>query len=148
MFAHRTGRRAEDAIADLLKRHDCEFRRQAKIGLSIYHPHVLHADFLVDNILEFPDGLAIESKWQDIGGTADEKFPYLVANIMGDRYPCPVVVVVNGGGVRSGALQWLKAQVDGRRLVGVFSFEELLSWLQRRIHVRVTCPRFDWTRRL
>jgi PD-(D/E)XK nuclease superfamily domain len=144
MFAHQTGRTAEDAIADLLRRHNCEFRRQAKIGRSIYRPHVLHADFLVDNILEFPDGLAIESKWQDIAGTADEKFPYLVANVMAGSYRCPVLVVVHGGGVRPGALQWLKAQVDGKRLVAVFSFEELLSWVQRRIHVQVTRPKFNW----
>src|SRR5580765_2590146 len=145
MFAHQTGRTAENAIADVLQRHQCEFRRQAKVGLSIYR-HALHADFLVENICEFPEGLVIESKWQDIAGTADEKFPYVVANIIAHSYPCPVVIVVYGGGVRAGALRWLKDQVDGRRLVAVFSFEELLSWLQRNIHVHVRSPTFDWTK--
>jgi hypothetical protein len=142
---NRSGRTAEDAIADLLSRQGCEFTRQALVGTSIYG-YSLRADFVVHNLTEYPSGLVIESKWQDTAGTADEKFPYLVANIMGGNYGRPVIVVVSGGGCRPGALNWLQEQVSAHPFVAVFSLEELMSWLQRDAHVRVTSPRFDWTR--
>lgn len=145
MNGNQSGRTAENTIADVLTRRGCEFTRQAAIGTSIYE-YGLQADFLVHNIDEFADGLVIESKWQDTAGTADEKFPYLVANIRAGRYGRPVIVVISGGGCRPGAERWLREQVDGRSLVAVFSIEELMSWLQRHAHVRVTSPRFDWTR--
>jgi hypothetical protein len=37
--------------------------------------------------------------------------------------------MADGGGMRPGALEWLKAQVDGTKLIGVFSFTELLQWI-------------------
>jgi hypothetical protein len=144
--ANRSGRTAEDAIADLLSRHHCEFSRQVEVGTSIYGT-TMRADFLAHNLVDFPKGLVIESKWQDTAGTADEKFPYLAANVRGNNYRHPVVVVVYGGGFRPGAVRWLQEQVDGEHLIAVFSFEGLLSWLQRHVRVHVTSPKLPWTTR-
>ncbi len=138
-FANRTGRSAEDAIADALTRHRCDFSRQVDVGVSIYGT-TLRADFLLHNITTYPQGLVIECKWQDIPGSADEKFPYLVANVFAGKYRHPVVAVVYGGGFRPGAVRWLHDQVDVQHLVAVFSFEGLLSWLHRDARVHVNSP--------
>src|SRR5262249_50315012 len=120
---------------------------QVRLGRNIYGERV-RADFVVHNLVEFPQGLVIESKRQDGSGTAYQKYPFVRDNIFkAQSYaPHPVVIVLFGGG-RPGAVRWLRACVDGECLRAVFSFEELMSWLQRDVHVRVNSPTFDWTRR-
>jgi hypothetical protein len=136
--ANRHGRSAEDSIADFLRRQGCEFLRQVDVGRSIFNKRI-RADFLVTNIEEFPTGLVVESKWQDTTGTADEKYAYLLENVrsmLGYRHP--VLVVLGGGGACPGATQYLEHAVDGQRLVGVFSFDRFMSWIQRDVHIRRT----------
>lgn len=133
--ANRSGRGAEDVIAGILRAARCRFDRQATIGHTIYG-HELRVDFLVTNIHGFPDGLVIESKWQDQSGTADEKFPYLVENIR--ALNIPAVVVLHGNGYRPGATRWLRLQVDGKHLIAVYSLEEFMSWMMRSVRVVVT----------
>jgi hypothetical protein len=106
------------------------FVAQFPIGHSIYDLPI-NADFWVRGADGFPDGLAIEVKWQQSTGSVDEKFPYLVLNIR-ERYPCPAIVIADGGGQRSGALQWLRSQVDGN-LIGVYSVTEFLVWANRHL---------------
>jgi hypothetical protein len=126
--AHRAGQVAEDVLAAFLTCIGVTFDRQAVIGLSIYGTR-LHADFVVRNLVAFPHGLVVESKWQDGDGTVDEKFPYLYENIRAGSLP--TVVIVQGGGCRPGALDWLRSRVDGERLVSVLRLEEFMSWAHR-----------------
>lgn len=128
--ANRSGKIAEDAIADALARQQYDFRRQVVDGVSIYGKKI-RADFLVRNVAAFPLGLIIEVKWQDRYGTADQKFPYLSLNIREGRYQHPVLAVIYGGGFHPGAVRWLQSQVDGTHLVAVVNFDGFLSWLQR-----------------
>jgi len=128
--ANKSGRVTENIVADILRGVDLRFDRQVPVGLSIYEPYMLHADFVVRNLAAFPQGLAIESKWQDKSGSVDEKFPYLVMNIQ-TRYTVPAIVIVAGGSCRLGALKWLGDQCDGERLVDVFRLEEFISWALR-----------------
>lgn len=129
--ANKTGQIAETIIAAILQQNQCEFSRQCPVGQSIYGT-TLRADFVVHNFDDYPNGLAIEAKWQNVGGSADEKFPYIVANARAGRYARPLMVVAFGPGLRSGALNWVRSQVDTVWLVGVFDLEGLMSWLQRR----------------
>ena len=135
MRANRSGRIAESIIAALLQQHQCEFSRQVAVGQSIYGT-TLRADFVVHNLVEYPRGLVIEAKWQDVGGSVDEKFPYVVANAKTGAYGRPVLLVAFGPGIRPGPIEWVRTQVD-ERFVGVSTFEELMSWLQRRVPVAV-----------
>jgi hypothetical protein len=135
-----TGRSAEHNVAALLDTARVVYQRQHRLCPSIYPGEVCVVDFLVRNAIDYPHGLAIEVKWQETNGSADEKFPYVVENIR-QRFPCPAVVIVcgrdtrgDGGGARQGAIDWLRRQVDGRTLVGVFSIEEFMRWLR---HLRV-----------
>ena len=106
------------------------FVAQFPIGYSIYGLPPL-TDFWVRGAPDYPQGLAIEVKWQQSTGSVDEKFPYLVLNIQ-QCYPCPALVVADGGGQRPGALQWLRGQVSGN-LLGVFSVSEFLAWANRNL---------------
>lgn len=106
------------------------FVAQFPIGPSIYGLPLL-TDFWVRGTPGFPDGLAIEVKWQQSTGSVDEKFPYLVLNIQ-QCYRCPALVVADGGGQRPGALQWLRGQVGGN-LLGVFTVSEFLAWANRNL---------------
>ena len=106
------------------------FVPQFPIGASIYGLPLL-TDFWVRGAPGFPDGLAIEVKWQQSTGSVDEKFPYLVLNIQ-QCYPCPAIVVADGGGQRPGALHWLRGQVSGN-LLGIFSLAEFLAWANRNL---------------
>ena len=64
-------------------------------------------------------GLIIECKWQESGGSVDEKFPYLNMNIQ-NSYPAPTIVVIGGEGMKEGAINWLKQQVnDNHNLLAV-----------------------------
>lgn len=144
MNGNRSGKLAEDVIADLLKRQGCTFIRQAVVGTSIF-TQALRADFLVRNLIEYPNGLVIESKWQDRDGSVDEKLPYVERNIRAGNYGCPVVVVIAGGSCRPGPFAWLRRQVDGVRFVAVFSsVDELMSWLQRTVHVAARSPKLSF----
>lgn len=122
------GKVAEDCLAAVLVSIGINFERQAVIGYTIYH-RKHHVDFFVRNLLEFPAGLVIESKWQASDGSIDEKFPYVFENIQHSRVP--TIVVVHGGGCHPGAMQWLRERIDGKLLVAVFGLEQFMSWIQR-----------------
>jgi hypothetical protein len=127
MRANKAGKIAEETIASILMANGMTFRRQQPVGPSIYPGQICHADFVISNLRAFPNGLAVESKWQASDGSIDEKFPYLVSNIK-RGYRMPAIVVVHGGLCRLGAWTWIKAEVDGDRLVAVYRLEEFLKW--------------------
>jgi hypothetical protein len=129
------GTRAERIIQGMLREAHCQFRTQVDAGESIYGTGI-RADVLITNLIEFPNGVVLESKWQDITGTVEQKFPYVVWNIRNGCYRYPVIVVLGGDGFTPGAVDWLRRQVDGTHLVAVFRWEELQSWLLRQVHVR------------
>lgn len=124
------GQTAEDIIASILQSKGYNFSRQETICKSIYG-HKLRGDFLISNFKGFPQGLIIESKWQQVSGSNDEKFPYLVRNIM-QQYPCPAIIIVDGNGHKPGAIKWLAKQVDKKQLLGVFTISEFLRWVNNQ----------------
>lgn len=106
------------------------FVAQFPIGASIYGLP-LFTDFLLHGAPGYPAGLAIEVKWQQSQGSVDEKFPYLVNNIC-ECYPCPALVIADGGGQRLGAIQWLRNQV-GPQLIAIHTLAEFLAWANRHL---------------
>lgn len=79
-LANRSGAVAEGAIYGILMARGYGIETHYHICESIYG-HKDRTDLYVTGIPGYPRGLAIESKWQERNGSADEKFPYLVANI-------------------------------------------------------------------
>jgi len=101
------------------------FTRQYPIGKSVYGTQ-LYSDFILFHPEKHPNNLIIESKWQQSAGSVDEKFPFLVLNIK-DKYPSATVVVVDGGGYKKGAVEWLRNQKD-LKLIHVFNMMEFQKW--------------------
>ena len=124
--AVRAGETAETFIYQMFRQRGYPVERQVEIGLNIYG-YPTRCDFIVRRLPGLAAGLIIESKWQQAGGSVDEKYPFLVANIRA-WYPHPTIILADGGGARPGAIQWLRSQVDGRKLIGVYSFSELIKW--------------------
>ena len=128
--ASTNGRAAEDVIAAILRMRGHAPITQHQIGMGIYGSP-LRVDFFIPSPPGFPRGLIIESKWQELAGTADEKLPYLIENVR-HCFPCPAVIVLHGGGFRPGAERWLRAQVGGS-LHAVMRLEEFLTWCNRNL---------------
>jgi hypothetical protein len=129
--ANMTGQRAEDTIFCILKEWGYTVYRQYPACIGI-HGGQVYVDFFVTSAPGFPDGLIIESKWQERSGSVDEKLTFLERNIKA-RFPCPAIVICGGGGAREGMVEWMKNQVDGIKLIGVFSFEEFLTWANKNL---------------
>jgi hypothetical protein len=104
------------------------YSSQLIIGNSIYD-NILKCDFILRHPMKFPDCLVIEAKWQETGGSTDEKFPYLVLNIK-EKSPYPTIIVLDGGGFKPGSEQWLRGQVGGN-LLQVFNMMEFQRWSNR-----------------
>jgi len=99
-----------------------QFLKQLPVGLTIYDT-VRKCDFLVINRSLFPKDLIIECKWQQSAGSVDEKYPFLLFNII--KTGIPTVVLIDGKGYKPAALKWLKEQVTKKgSLVGVWDMAE------------------------
>lgn len=99
-----------------------QYSKQPYCGTSIYETK-RKCDFLIMNKDLFPEGLIIECKWQQSGGSVDEKYPFTVHNVM--KIGVPTVILIDGGGYKKTALSWLKSQADkSRALIGVYTMAE------------------------
>lgn len=99
-----------------------QYLRQLPVGETIYET-VRKCDFFIINRDKFPNDLVIECKWQQIGGSVDEKYPFLYFNII--KTGIPTVVLLDGGGAKPAALTWLKDQVSKTgALIGVWTMAE------------------------
>jgi len=105
------------------------YARQFHAGTSIYGTPS-YADFAIYHPQKWPDGLVIEAKWQQVGGSVDEKYPYLVLNIQ-DCYCYPTVLLLDGGGYKKGAEQWIRSQVGDGNLLRVFNMVEFQTWANK-----------------
>lgn len=104
------------------------YTRKYHIGTSIYETD-LYCDFILYHPQKWPKSLAIEAKWQQVGGSVDEKYPFLVLNIK-YRYNIPTVLILDGGGYKKGAEKWIRNQV-GDNLLHVFNMAQFQTWANR-----------------
>jgi len=104
------------------------FTKGYVIGKGIYETDI-KCDFILYHPQKHPKYLAIESKWQESKGSVDEKYPYLVLNIH-NKYPCPAVIVLDGGGYKKGAEIWLRQHINDK-LIHVFNMSEFQKWTNR-----------------
>ena len=95
------------------------------IGNSIYGTK-LFTDIILYHPEKYPNRLAIEIKWQQVSGSVDEKFPYIIENVK-KRFPCPAIIILDGDGYKLGAKKWLEDQIDNKFL-GVYSLSEFIKF--------------------
>lgn len=113
---------------DLPKR----YSKQVYIGPGIYGTD-LYVDFYVIGATPISAGLIIECKWQQTSGSVDEKLPYVNLNIQ-TRYPTPAVVLIDGGGMKPGAITWLKNQTScNKNLLAVHTLTSFLTWANNHL---------------
>jgi hypothetical protein len=99
-----------------------QFLKQLPVGPTI-HDTVRKVDFFVINRAKFPKDLIIECKWQQASGSVDEKYPFLLFNII--KTAIPTIVLVDGKGYKPAALKWLKDQSrNSGALIGVYDMME------------------------
>lgn len=99
-----------------------QFALQVNVGETIYKTKRI-ADVLIINQELFPDGLIIECKWQQSNGSVDEKYPFLVWNII--KTKVPTIILLDGGGYKPAAMEWLKAQANpSSALIAVYTMME------------------------
>ena len=130
--ANRTGNRLEAFVEQTLIDHGYKlffdhkkqlFATRDLVAGKQYGKHILvgptiyetprYVDFLVLNKERFPDGLVIECKWQQAGGSVDEKYPFLMFNIA--RTAVPTIILLDGSGYKPAAKTWLESQAGKDR---------------------------------
>ncbi len=105
-----------------------QFLRHPCVGNTIYEKP-RQCDLLVINRDFFPDDLIIECKWQQSKGSVDEKYPFLLFNIL--KTGVPTIVLLDGGGYSGPAKKWLQEQVHEKgALIGVWDMSEF----QKRVN--------------
>jgi hypothetical protein len=81
--------------------------------------------------------IRIECKWQQSSGSVDEKFPYLYLNCIDAMPENHIIIIVDGGGARLGAVEWLKTAAKDKKYttddnkdktVEVFTLSEFIQW--------------------
>jgi hypothetical protein len=108
------------------------YTRQVYIGQGIYGTDI-YTDFFIMGTPKIPSGLIIECKWQQTNGSVDEKLPYVNLNIQ-TCYPAPTIVLIDGGGMKPGAIAWLKAQVGiNQNLLAVHTLSSFVAWANKNI---------------
>ncbi|MEE8056934.1 MAG: PD-(D/E)XK nuclease superfamily protein [Pseudomonadales bacterium] len=95
-----------------------QFQPHVNVGTTIYQSTRI-VDFLITNKARFAEGLIIECKWQQSSGSVDEKYPFLLCNII--KTGVPTIVLLDGGGYKPAAKTWLQNQITATRaLLGVW----------------------------
>ncbi len=103
------------------------YARHVYIGKGIYKTDI-YVDFYILGCPDFPSGLIVECKWQQSRGSVDEKLPYVNLNIQ-QCYPVQTVVLIDGNGVRAGAIAWLTQQIGTNpHLAAVHTLSTFIAW--------------------
>lgn len=85
--------------------------------------------------------IRIECKWQQSAGSVDEKFPYLYMNCVERMPERKIIIIVDGGGAKLGAVKWLKQACashlyqdpNNPKEILVMSLSEFLIWSNREL---------------
>ncbi|WP_017319212.1 PD-(D/E)XK nuclease superfamily protein [Mastigocladopsis repens] len=108
------------------------YARQVYIGPGIYGTDI-YVDFYIIGSAAIPSGLIIECKWQQSGGSVDEKLPYVNLNIQ-NCYPAPAIVLIDGGGMKPKAITWLRTQVaHNQNLLAVHNLSTFIAWTNNHL---------------
>jgi hypothetical protein len=74
----------------------------------------------------------IECRWQEVGGSVDEKFPYLLRNATERMPEREILILLGGDGARIEAVSWLKVEAShvlGKKIY-VLNINEFPRWVR------------------
>ena len=153
--ANHQGRILERTVVPTFESHGFEIvaysawsKNPANYGTELLLKHVPYTtiynqkgftEFLVKS-KRFGLNVRIECKWQQSSGSVDEKLPYLYLNCIETMPETDIIIIAGGGGMKPGAIPWLKAAVSQKKYVlpgmpdkniQVFSIEEFMAWANK-----------------
>ena len=104
--------------------------RQYNKFCNIYD-RIWKIDLLIFDDVYFPCSLAVELKYQGVGGSVDEKFPFVIQNLrrLFTEHDVKGALFLNGGAYRPEALKWCQAQQDGEIFV-VEGQSDIYNWVE------------------
>lgn len=137
--AARSGRAVELGICGFLHTLGVQADHQRRTDWIGLKDNRITIDVFIHTHPAYPDGLAIESRWQDTPGSVDEKLLFKAMEIE-RRFKCPTIFVVAGGGARIPIVDQVKLLVDqdapatqwGLRYV-MSSIDELFAWCMKNL---------------
>lgn len=74
----------------------------------------------------------IECKEQNVGGSVDEKLPYLLANCLESFPEKNIIIIHRGNGFKKGAIPWLKRKAQENSSIKNIL---ILNWVEFKIHM-------------
>ncbi|MCC6690502.1 MAG: 4-diphosphocytidyl-2C-methyl-D-erythritol kinase, partial [Bacteroidia bacterium] len=84
--------------------------------------------------------IRIECKWQQSAGSVDEKLPYLYLNTIEAMPEKSIMILIDGGGWKTGAIKWLKDAVKQNKYtikankdkqILVFNLADFFTWANK-----------------
>ena len=105
---------------------------------SIYNHHG-NTEFLIVS-QKYDCRIRIECKWQQVNGSVDEKFPYVYLNCLEAMPENDIIIIVDGGGAKQGAVDWLRKAAAGKlyttpntasKNIRVFNISEFIIWVNK-----------------
>lgn len=84
--------------------------------------------------------IRIECKWQQSAGSVDEKLPYLYLNTIEAMPEKSIMILIDGGGWKTGAIKWLKDAVKQNKYtikankdkqILVFNLADFFTWTNK-----------------
>ncbi len=155
--ANHQGKILERTVVPTFEAHDFEVvaysawkKRPDRYGTELLLKHVPYTtiygqkgytEFLVKSEQLNLD-IRIECKWQQSSGSVDEKLPYLYLNCIETMPETDIIVIAGGGGMKPGAIPWLKEAVRQKKYVRpgmpekniqVFNIEEFMTWANKTL---------------
>ncbi len=106
------------------------------VPFSTIYDHKGYTEFLLKSE-SYELEIRIECKWQQASGSVDEKFPYLYLNCLEKMPEKTIFILVDGGGAKEGAVQWLRDAVETKKFandqsrqkdIRVMNLVEFLTW--------------------
>lgn len=105
------------------------------VPYNTIYGHQGNTEFLLKSISRGLE-IRIECKWQQAAGSVDEKFPYLYLNCIETMPENHIIILVDGGGYKQGAIDWLNTTVNNRRYqsqnngktIQVMNLVEFIRW--------------------
>ena len=129
---YRSWKRDESKYSSELLLENCPFK-------NIYG-HDGNTEFILKS-KKFNCEIRIECKWQQSNGSVDEKFPYLYLNCIEAMPEKEIVIIIDGGGAKEGAIKWLKESIklkkytsinNNDKIIQVFSLTDFIQWANSR----------------
>lgn len=108
--------------------------------LNVYN-HASKTEFVIRSKKHSLD-TRIECKWQQASGSVDEKYPFLFINCAERMNEPQIIILLDGGGAKPGAINWLRCacesfnlqQKEGlKRRIDLMNSTEFLQWVNRTL---------------